>query len=950
MDGDSSFMHGVMSFGPFRLFVGERQLKNGGEALQLGGRALDTLIALVERAGEVVTQGELISRVWPDVMVEEANLRVHIASLRKALGDGREGTRYIVTVTGRGYCFVAPVTRSTPQYSPSREAAVLDRLQRLPPKLTRMIGRDDTIRGLSAQLMMYRFVSVVGPAGIGKTTVAISVAHLLLDGFSGAVFFVDLAALTDAKLVPTTVARALGFMTQTKDPRSLPDFIGNRKILLVLDNCEHVIDSVATLAERVVDGAPQTHVLATSREALRVEGEHVHLLYALDCPPVEGGLTAAAALKYPAVQLFMERAAASGHDAVLNDSDARIVATICRRLDGIPLAIELAASRAGPLGIRGVGELLDNRFSLLWRGRRTALPRHQTLNAMLDWSYNLLSQHEKAVLCRLSVFVGDFTLEAACSVAADAEIDQASSTRAIISLLAKSLISKTESRGSTYYRLLETTRIFAQAKLADRGERNRVARRHAKFFSDFLQNDELVQSRFGEHDLSRYAAHIGNVRTALQWAFSDHGDVTLGVELAAWAAPLFVGLSLLEECTRWCERALAGLDDTAQGTRQEMILQEALALSLMYTGGNSHQVRAAIERGLHLEETFGQVPRKLQLFLSLYSLLMRLADFRGALKVAEQSATFAETAKDQAGLLVADFMLGGAYHYIGDQAAAQFYGERAMARAAEPGTSVPNFVGFDHRTYAPVSLTRVLWLRGFADRARSIAKTAIDEAVSGVHAISVCVSLAYGSPVFLWSGDLRSVENWAARLIEYAGRHSLEPYRAVGLGLKGAVAIARDELETGIDLLKAALEILTTLRLNIFVTEFMGALADGLRKHGQVEEAVLTINQAIGRATDCGSTYDMAELLRIKAQILAAMPQYGRDSAINCLTEALAVAKSQSALALELKSTIALTRLLAEGGQRDQARHDLALVYGRFTEGFETADLRSARQLMKDLA
>ena len=299
---------------------------------------------------------------------------------------------------------------------------------------------------------------------------------------------------------------------------------------------------------------------------------------------------------------------------VLNDIDAPIVATICRRLDGIPLAIELAASRAGPLRIRGVGELLDNRFSLLWRGRRTALPRHQTLNAMLDWSYNLLSQHEKAVLCRLSVFVGDFSLEAACAVAADAEIDQTSSTSAIISLLAKSLISKTESRGSTYYRLLETTRIFAQTKLADRGERNCVARRHATFFSDFLQHDLLVQSRFGEHDLSRYAAHIGNVRAALQWAFSEEGDVTLGVELAAWAAPLLVGLSLLEECTRWCERALASLEDRTRGTRQEMILQEAVALSLMYTGGNSEKVRAAIERGLHLEETFGNVRRKLQLF------------------------------------------------------------------------------------------------------------------------------------------------------------------------------------------------------------------------------------------------------------------------------------------------------------------------------------------------
>jgi predicted ATPase/DNA-binding winged helix-turn-helix (wHTH) protein len=485
-------MHGVVSFGPFRLFAAERQLKKGDEALQLGGRALDTLIALVERAGEIVTQGELISRVWPDVTVEEANLRVHIANLRKALGDGREDARYIVTVPGRGYCFVAPVTAAAPQSSSPKQATVSDWLHRLPPRLTRLIGRDDTIRGLSAQLMMYRFVSIVGPAGIGKTTVAISAAHLLLDGFNGAVFFVDLAALTDAKLVPMTIARALGLMVPTQDPlRSLPGFIGDRKILLVLDNCEHVIDSAATVAERVVGETPQAHVLTTSREALRVEGEHVHLLYALDCPPEDVSLTSAEALNYPAAQLFMERAAASGHDAVLNDLDAPIVATICRRLDGIALVIELAASHVGSLGIRGIAELLDNRFSLLWRGRRTALPRHQTLNAMLDWSYNLLSPHEKAVLGRLSVFVGDFTLEAACSVAFDGEIDEGIVTDAIASLLAKSLLSTTALHGLTYYRLLETTRIFAQTKLAEPGEANRIARRHAKFFSEFLQHNEI---------------------------------------------------------------------------------------------------------------------------------------------------------------------------------------------------------------------------------------------------------------------------------------------------------------------------------------------------------------------------------------------------------------------------------------------------------------------------
>jgi predicted ATPase/DNA-binding winged helix-turn-helix (wHTH) protein len=951
MDGNNSLTHGVVSFGPFRLYAAERQLKRGDEPLQLGGRALDTLIALVERAGEVVTQRELLSRVWPDVTVEEANLRVHIASLRRALEDGREGARYIVTVPGRGYCFVAPVTLFAPQSSLPRETAMPDRPQRLPPRLTRMIGRDDAIRTLSAQLMMRRFVSIVGAGGIGKTTVAISVAHTLLDGFNGAVFFVDLAALTDAKLVPTTVASALGLMVQTQDPlRSLAAFLGDKKILLVLDNCEHVIDSAAMLAERIIGETAQAHILTTSREALRVEGEHVHLLYALECPPEDADLTAAEALKYPAVQLFMERAVASGHGAVLSNIDAPIVAMICRRLDGMPLAIELAASRAGSLGIHGIAELLDNRFGLIWHGRRTALPRHQTLNAMLDWSYNLLSQDEKVVLGRLSVFVGDFKLEAARFVVSDTTIDEATATRAIASLTAKSLISTTELYELPFYRLLETTRTFVQAKLAERDERNRVAGRHANLFSKFLQHDRMVQSRFGEHDLSGYVSHIGNVRAALEWAFSADGDAGVGVELAARAAPLFIGLSLLDECARWCERALACLgDDGARGTRQEMILQEAFALSSMYTTGNSDQVRAAIERVLALEEAFGDHRHRLQLLVELHRLLMRLGDYRGALEVAQQSATFAEAAKDPAGLAISDFMLGVCYHFTGDQTLAQFYCERAMARAAEPDTSIPNFFGFD-RIYAPISLARALWLRGFPDRARRIAKSAIDDSLGRDNPLSICVALTFSSQVFFWSGDFQIAGDYFERLIEYAGQHSLEVYRAAGLGRKGAVAIARDEVETGIDLLRGTLATLTTLKMNVLLTLFMGALAEGLRKNGQLEEALLTINQTIELATIRGSTFDMAELLRVKAQILAAMPQHGTVSAMNCLAEALEIARVQSALALELRSTIDLARLLAAAGQRDQARHDLALVYGRFTEGFETLDLRVARQLMEELA
>src|SRR5579863_7014948 len=269
-DRSGSGANSIISFGPFRLYADERLLKKGDETLAVGGRALDILIALVERAGEVVTRKELILRVWPDVTVEEANLRVQINGLRKALGEGREDARYVVNVTGRGYCFVATSIRYLARHvSPPVEAVAARPLKNLPARLTRMVGRDGIVRTLSEQLMLWRFVSIVGPGGMGKTTVAVSVAHTLFDDFDGAVFFIDLAALTDPQLVPTAVASALGLMVRTSDPLvGLLAFINGKKMLLVLDNCEHVIDVAARLAERVVSETAQAHVLTTSREAL----------------------------------------------------------------------------------------------------------------------------------------------------------------------------------------------------------------------------------------------------------------------------------------------------------------------------------------------------------------------------------------------------------------------------------------------------------------------------------------------------------------------------------------------------------------------------------------------------------------------------------------------------------------------------------------------------------
>jgi len=440
---------------------------------------MDLLIALVERVGEVVSRRELMRRAWPDLVVEEANLRVHIGSLRKALGEGESGDRYVANVAGRGYCFVMPVRRLSSAALSAAPVVPPSPPNGLPNRLDRMVGRDGVVEMLSSLLQARRFVSLVGVGGVGKTTVAVSIAHEMLSRFDGGVYFVDLSVIDDASLVADAVCAAVGATAGLQDPMlSLCACLGGRKCLLALDNCERQIDSIALLVEHLHAALPGLHILVTSRESLRIEGEHVYLLPPLETPPLGPGLTAELALESPAVQLFIERAEAGGFHAGLLDQDAPTVAWLCDRLDGIPLALELAGGCVGTYGVQGTANLLDNRFKLLWRGRRSAPPRHQTLHAMVDWSYNLLTALERRVFTRLSVFVGHFTLEDAQAVVCDDATSSSAVAGTIASLVDKSLVSILVSTDTVVFRLLETTRVHAAAKLLDSGELSLVARRY----------------------------------------------------------------------------------------------------------------------------------------------------------------------------------------------------------------------------------------------------------------------------------------------------------------------------------------------------------------------------------------------------------------------------------------------------------------------------------------
>jgi predicted ATPase/DNA-binding winged helix-turn-helix (wHTH) protein len=949
-DLDSPRAYEVFVFGRFTLFPAERLLKKDGECLAIGGRALELLTVLLERAGEVVSHQELIGRVWPNLTVEHANLRVHIAALRRVLGVDAGSRRYISCVSGRGYCFVAPVRRCSaeeclPRIDVSRSLAPHFPL---PARPVRMVGRDETIRTVLTLVLTRRFVSIIGPGGIGKTAVAVSVAYEAIDAFRGAIYFVDLSCLTDPQLAPTAVASALGCTLHSRDPIvSLLAFMRQRRLLLVLDNCEPMIKAAAQLAERVAEAAPQAYILVTSREALQAAGEHVHILSSLEIPPENANLTATEALRYPATQLFMERAASAGYQARLSELDVAVLSKICRKLDGIPLAIELAAGRAGSHGIRGMAKLLDNRFDLVWKGRRTALPRHQTLSATLDWSYNLLSEREKEVFCGLSVFVGDFKIAAASAVVPEGDHDEKGTGDVVAGLISKSLISVIAAGGT--YRMLNITRAYAARKLNERGNADEIRRKHAVWVHRTLQQNVKTQLGLVGRDLSELRPHLGNVRAALDWALSALGDPALGVELTASAASLLISLSLLDECRRYSERALAILSDQHVASRTEMILQEMKAYSSMFTRGNSDDVRLALDRGLFLANRLDDGTGQLSFLAGLNSFLYRTGDFRGALEVARRARIVAQAFDDSAGIVMAEWMLGVAHHCVGNQADAERHCQEGMIHAVQRAVFNPTFFGYDHRIRALVGLAGALWLRGYANRALSTARQAVDEATAHGRPISVCMSL-YTAQVFFRSGFVERARELADRLIAYAGKFALNPYQAVGTALKAELAIASGELETGIGALRHAMSTLHLERHNLLQTVFSGALAEGLRKARRFDEGMITIDGAIDQAISSGAAFELAELLRLKAELLVDQTTANCDAAVTLLNESLRVAREQSALAYELRSAITLARLLSENGRRDQARDILRPIYDRFTEGFETPDLQYARALLEDLS
>ena len=943
-------MNGIaVKFDDFEFFPGQRHLLQAGKPLRVGSRSLDILIALVDRAGEIVSKDELIARVWPNTFVEEASLRVHIGTLRKALGDDPTTSRFIANIPGRGYCFVAPISRTQtiapqPAPSPSNTPA-----RTLPAPVARIIGRDEIVATIVAQLGRHRLLSVVGPGGIGKTTVTLAVAEIAAASFKDGIAFVDLASISDPQLVAGVLASALGHALRSDNAvRELVSSLHGREILVVLDSCEHVIDTAAAVAEALVKGTTGVTVLASSREPLRADGEWVQRLSPLDVPSEASVLSAENCLRFSAVRLFVERASASLGGYELTAADAPVVAEICRRLDGIALAIELAAGRLDTIGIQGLAGSLNDCFRVLTRGRRTALPRHQTLRATLDWSYQLLPPTEQSVLRHLAVFTGAFTLEAATEILQVSGMSSSEIEDGVLNLMAKSLVAVEVMGPAVRYRMLDTTRAYAQGKLDETAEGSQLRRSHAEFYKEtFEQAEAEWESRSAAEWLASYVGQLGNLRSALDWAYSSAGDAAIGVALTVAAVPLWFQLSLVDECLGRVQTALAIIDAAPNGDdRQKMRLHAALGWPRMRAISGLPSGVAAWKTALEIAEKLGDRDYQIRALWALWVDRSNSGEPREALALAERFCALATSTGDHADICIGDRMRARSLHLLGEPAEAHRFITQMLDRYAPPPNKSHSVrFQYDQRITARITLARVLWVQGLPDQALSEVESNIEDALALGHVLSLAHALSDAAcPVTLLAGRLDRATRFTDLLRTHTQAHALDVWNTYADCFEGELLARKGDLAQGVKLMSAAIDKLAQTGFVLYRTAFLGSLAEALGQSGDKARGLTAIDAALTRCEQSGEAWYLAELHRIRGELLPAP-----DAAEAAFARAVEIARGQGALAWELRAAVSLAKLWHGQNRTPDARHLLAPVYARFTEGFQMPDLLAAADLLKDL-
>jgi predicted ATPase/DNA-binding winged helix-turn-helix (wHTH) protein len=939
--------------------LGRCELRSRGIPVPLGGRAFEVITVLVQSASEFVTKDHLMERVWPGATVGEGTIHVHISAVRKALGSDRG---LLKTATGRGYRLLGNWTpqpreeTAPPVYSSLTRASGAPPPNNFSPLISRLVGRAAACQFVRDLVSAYRVVTLTGPGGIGKTSLAIKAVRYLLSEFEDGGWIVELASLSDPGLVPSTVASTLGLKLAGEiSAESVARAVGGRHLLLVLDNCEHVIDAAANLAETLTRLCPRTTIVATSREVLRIDGESVYRVPPLEVPAV-GQAAPDYIMQYSAVELFVARTKALNAGFSPAAEDLVSIAAICRHLDGIPLAIEFAAARAAVLSVEGVAAGLHDRFALLTAGRRTALPRQRTLRATLDWSYELLPETERRLLRGLAVFAGGFTVDAAAAVMTDTGFDMSAVLDGIANLVAKSWVALDKSGAAARWTLLETVRAYALEKLVEHAEADIAAAHHALYFRDlFAPQAQGARSSFSNESLARHVREIDNVRAALDWSFSPAGDQAIGVDLTAAYSPVWRHLSLMIECRERCERALLSLEThLTANMRLRMELQIALAGAIFLTMGPPDQATTLLILALETADALNDLDAQAEALSTLVPIYAFRGEYAKGQIAAERMEQIAHRIDDPIHLRLAYQQMGVTLFLRGRPRDAQQYLERVLRFPTASGDR-RDAVYYNSNDYAVARamLARALWIQGLTDQALNEARLSLEELQGTDHQLLLCQILNQGiSRVATMTGDFATADREITRLIKVATGFNAHVWETVGHFLKGNLLVERGEFAQGLLVLRDAFETCDRTGWRLSYAEFKGVLALGLAGTGRLDEALTAVDDAMAadREGADGHGWYAPELLRIRGEVLLqqAVDQFTL-AAEDCFDQAAQIARAQGALFWELRVALSVARLRVSQGRHHEARAQLASVYDRFTEGFATADLQAARTLLERL-
>lgn len=878
-----------LHFGPFVLMRRRKALFRDGLAVPLGSRATDLLALLVERAGTIVTKREIMDLVWPETTVVDANISVQIASLRQVLrSEGSDPS--IVTVPGRGYRFIGEVT---PFAAPPPGHENPSRTNNLPTRLIAAIGRAREIDEVVARIEAHRLVTLSGSAGVGKTTVALLAAETRSDHHADGIWLIDLSPIVDPKDIVSTIATTLGIRTSSADPlRSVVDALDGLDALLVVDNCEHLVEEVAAILTVIATSCTSIRILATSREPLNAIGENLYRLPPLEVPPPNLLVGVDEVIAYPAVQLLVQRAAAVCRDFRLDDSNALSAALICRRLDGLPLAIEFAAALVEPFGMEGLAARLDEHLRFIGLDRRGGVERHRTLDAALDWSYRLLDETERTVLRRLAIFAGGFTLQAAEAVVPSP--DETLDIPMIVARLAlKSLVSTVTVEGEARLRLLETTRAFGCARLADRQEAQALARRHAVFFRDMLSARRRAAD---PRQFVESAADIDNIRSALRHALGPDGDTDLALGLASAALPVWFGHSLLRECHDRLheigERLTAEQRDSPEGWNIAVALRNVE----MFTRGVA---RGTLDSWTGPpEKTTGHAdaaPKGAHLLTS-WMWNLRLPNNAETMRLANIYANIAKRRDTLTDRIMLSAVLGMTAHHLGDLEKAQRHlMEFLVSETPDERRRFLGQTGYDRRPSGLALLGVTMCLMGECGEGLRYLQQGEREARATGRILSLCETLMWRQAARL----LTRQEEAAARaalpeLTSLAERHSLDSHFGVALGMEGIYLARNGDLGLADERLRHGLSLCRRSNFGQYIPWFTGVLASTLARLGRPHEAIATLDAH--RASDPNlETWCTPEYLRHRA--IAEHVSGAAGTAIEHLDKAAEMAASQRAYA-----------------------------------------------------